>query len=380
MASDFIPKDGDKVLIRTGIAVYEKQGYYQFNVKEIQPDGIGALHLAFEELKRKLHAEGLFDEAHKKPIPPYPKVIGLVTSGTGAAVQDMVTTIKRRYPIARILLTPVLVQGTGAAESIARAIELHNNHGEADVLLVGRGGGSLEDLWSFNEEIVARAIFASTIPIISAVGHEVDFTIADFVADLRAPTPTAAAEHATPLLSELKEYNQDLQKQLIRSLQHLLQRSKDKHEHTYQNLLFRHPKRLWETSVQDLDLLTERLQKTTLSHLNRSTVTIDNLQKRLDVQKPTRLLKEKKEFLLNTHTSLINQMDRFYTQKRHQFERIADKLDALSPIKTMNRGYSIVRQSGIVVKSIDDIQVGQEVSVNLKDGTFTSVINSKQGE
>lgn len=377
----YTPKDGEKVLIRTSVAVYESQGYYQFNVKEIQPDGVGALHLAFEELKRKLHAEGLFDETVKKPIPSYPKTIGIVTSATGAAVQDMITTIKRRYPIAKILLSPVSVQGEGSAESIADAIRLHNTHGEADVLIVGRGGGSIEDLWAFNEEIVARAIFKSMIPIISAVGHETDFTIADFVADLRAPTPTAAAEHATPYsLSELQEYNQELQLKLFRSLHHRLQRSKDRHDHLHQSLLFRHPRKAWETSSQQLDQTIARLQKSAIQQVKHNSQQFIGMEKRLLVQKPNRLLEEKRNDWQTIHALMIKGMDSLYKSRTNQFEHLIDKLDMLSPLKTMNRGYSIVKKDAFIIKSVKDMKKGDRLSIQLQDGLATSTVDSIEEE
>ena len=377
----YTPKDGEKVLIRTSVAVYESQGYYQFNVKEIQPDGVGALHLAFEELKRKLHAEGLFDETVKKPIPSYPKTIGIVTSATGAAVQDMITTIKRRYPIAKILLSPVSVQGEGSAESIAQAIHLHNTHGEADVLIVGRGGGSIEDLWAFNEEIVARAIFKSMIPIISAVGHETDFTIADFVADLRAPTPTAAAEHATPYsLSELLEYNQELQLKLFRSLQHRLQRSKDRHDHLRQALLFRHPRKAWETSSQQLDQTIARLQKSAMQQVKQNSQQFISMEKRLLVQKPNRLLEEKRNDWQTIHARFVKGMYSLYKSRINQFEHLIDKLDMLSPLKTMNRGYSIVKKDAFIIKSVKDMKKGDRISIQLQDGLATSTVDTIEEE
>ncbi|MBQ4160836.1 MAG: exodeoxyribonuclease VII large subunit, partial [Clostridia bacterium] len=201
----FVPENGMKVLARGRISVYERDGGYQLYVEEMQPDGLGALHLAFEQLKKRLEEEGLFDQKHKKPIPKFPNTVGVVTAATGAAVRDIINVISRRYPKAKVLLYPALVQGEGAAEDVSRGIAYFNENKCADVLIVGRGGGSIEDLWAFNEEITARAIFASEIPIVSAVGHEVDFTIADFVADLRAPTPSAAAELVVPSALEVKE-------------------------------------------------------------------------------------------------------------------------------------------------------------------------------
>ena len=200
----FIPKEGSRVIARGNVSVYERDGQYQFYAVQMQPDGIGSLYLAYEQLKSKLEEEGLFAAERKRPLPRYPKTIGVITSPTGAAVRDIMITIRRRYPQARAILYPVLVQGKGAAPSIVKAIRTMNDMAEADVLIVGRGGGSLEELWAFNEEIVARAIYQSDIPVISAVGHETDFTIADFVADLRAATPTAAAELAVPSSAELR--------------------------------------------------------------------------------------------------------------------------------------------------------------------------------
>src|SRR5690606_2508105 len=201
----FIPENGMNVLLNGEVSVYEPSGQYQIYVKSMEPDGIGALYVAFEQLKERLEKEGLFRKDRKQPIPPYPKTVGVVTSPTGAAIRDIITTIQRRYPIARIIIYPALVQGTQAAPSVANMIRIANERKEADVLIVGRGGGSIEELWAFNEEVVARAIYESDIPIISAVGHETDTTIADFVADLRAPTPTGAAEMAVPNWTELLE-------------------------------------------------------------------------------------------------------------------------------------------------------------------------------
>ncbi len=214
----FEPENGMQVLIRGDLTVYEQTGQYQIYIKEMKPDGIGELFLAYEQLKEKLTKEGLFSQEYKKALPRYPNTVGIITSPTGAAIRDILTTIKRRYPIANIILLPALVQGDQAAPSIANAISQANDNGNIDVLIVGRGGGSIEELWAFNEEIVARAIFSSKIPIISAVGHETDFTIADFVADLRAPTPTAAAELAVPHIDELIERILNRKTRLLRSM------------------------------------------------------------------------------------------------------------------------------------------------------------------
>jgi exodeoxyribonuclease VII large subunit len=259
----FMPREGTRVIARGNISVYERDGAYQFYVTAIQPDGIGSLYLAFEQLKKKLEAEGLFAAERKKLIPRFPRSIGVITSPTGAAIRDVIITLQRRYPSIPILLYPVLVQGAQAAPSIVKAIEAMNRLGEADVLIVGRGGGSLEELWAFNEEIVARSIFASAIPIISAVGHETDFTIADFVADLRAATPTAAAELAVPHHLELKQQLSHHMQRLHAGLLLQLQRKQERLERLKRSPFLVNPRRqLLMQPAQRLDRLAEHASAT----------------------------------------------------------------------------------------------------------------------
>ncbi|MDP4161611.1 MAG: exodeoxyribonuclease VII large subunit, partial [Bacillota bacterium] len=255
----FRPENGMKVIVKGDISVYEPSGQYQIYIKEMRPDGIGELFLAYEQLKNKLEAEGLFSNAHKRALPSFPKTVGVVTSPTGAAVRDILTTIKRRYPIAKVLIFPALVQGENAAPSIAKAIEAANKRAEIDVLIVGRGGGSIEELWAFNEERVARAIFESAIPIISAVGHETDFTIADFVADMRAPTPTGAAELAVPHIEELLERVLQRQTRLLRAMKEKFRFEKERLGRLEKSYAFRYPMRLYEQKLEQLDKLTEKL-------------------------------------------------------------------------------------------------------------------------
>lgn len=257
----FTPENGMKVLVRGGISVYEPSGNYQLYAKEIQPDGIGALHLAYEELKKKLSQEGLFDEKHKKPIPAFPSVVGVVTSPTGAAVRDVITTIKRRYPLVKVIVFPTLVQGVNAGESIVSSIKEANRRDLCDVLIVGRGGGSIEELWAFNEEAVARAIFSSDIPIISAVGHETDFTISDFVADLRAATPTGAAEQAVPNMLDLLERLKTLEARIAKSMKQDLRKRQERVKTLQSSYAFRYPKRLYHQKEQEFDLIFDRFQK-----------------------------------------------------------------------------------------------------------------------
>ncbi len=256
----FSPEDGMQVLAHGQVTVYEKRGYYQFDVAQIQPAGVGALQAAFEQLKRRLQAEGLFDEARKKPLPEFVQSVGIVTSPTGAALRDLVSVLRRRWPAMKIILRPVLVQGAGAAEAIAQAIGEFNEYKEVEVLIVGRGGGSLEDLWAFNEEIVARAIYASKIPVVSAVGHEVDFSISDFVADVRAATPSAAAELVAPEVTEVKRQLQSLAIQSIRQLQRLLQTQHDRLRRVATSYGLRQPLDQVRQRSQQLDDLQRRLQ------------------------------------------------------------------------------------------------------------------------
>ncbi len=256
----FSPEDGMQVLAHGQVTVYEKRGYYQFDVAQIQPAGVGALQAAFEQLKRRLQAEGLFDEARKKPLPEFAQSVGIVTSPTGAALRDLVSVLRRRWPAIKIILRPVLVQGAGAAEAIAQAIGEFNEYKQVEVLIVGRGGGSLEDLWAFNEEIVARAIYASKIPVVSAVGHEVDFSISDFVADVRAATPSAAAELVAPEVTEVKRQLQSLAIQSIRQLQRLLQTQHDRLRRVATSYGLRQPLDQVRQRSQQLDDLQRRLQ------------------------------------------------------------------------------------------------------------------------
>lgn len=256
----FSPEDGMQVLAHGQVTVYEKRGYYQFDVAQIQPAGVGALQAAFEQLKRRLQAEGLFDEARKKPLPEFAQTVGIVTSPTGAALRDLVSVLRRRWPAMKIILRPVLVQGAGAAEAIAQAIVELNEYKEVDVLIVGRGGGSLEDLWAFNEEVVARAIYASKIPIVSAVGHEIDFSISDFVADVRAATPSAAAELVAPDAVEIKRQLQGLAYQSFRQLQRLLQIQRERLNRFASSYGLRQPLDQVRQRSQQLDDLQRRLQ------------------------------------------------------------------------------------------------------------------------
>ncbi len=335
----FVPEDGMSVIVRGHLSVYEKRGKYQLYVDELQAAGLGALYLAFEQLKKRLKAEGLFDARHKKPIPCFPHCIGLITSSTGAAIRDILKITKKRYPHVHILLAPVAVQGEGASLQIVRAIRLMNRYSEEreriDVLIVGRGGGSLEELWAFNEEQVARAIFASEIPVISAVGHETDFTIADFVADKRAATPSEAAELVVPDMREVEKNLRTLELRLRQNVFQALETYRKRLANIAQNILFRKP--------------SERI--------NQYRQTVDELKRTLE-----------KEL---TH--------RIALQRKH-LQALIGKLDALSPLAILDRGYSICLRltDGRLVRSVHDIAVGDALRVLLKDGEAVSEVKEKR--
>ncbi len=330
----FMPENGMQILARGRISLFPRDGAYQLYVEEMEMEGEGALFIAFEKLKAKLRAEGLFEESRKKPIPAYPKCVGVATSKTGAAIQDILNILKRRWPMARVVLHPVSVQGEGAAEEIAAAVMRFNMEKEADVLIVGRGGGSQEDLWAFNEEIVARAVAASTIPVISAVGHETDFTICDFVADLRAPTPSAGAELAVPDVVEVR------------------------------SMLSAMEKRMTNVFALSISRRRERLR-----------------------MYGNRLLTEKRriEELMYTLDSFATRAETVMREKLEQAERQvlqgATALDALSPLRVLARGYVVASKEGKAVRSVDALRENDAVSLRLLDGTAACrVLNIERGE
>lgn len=325
----FKPKDGMKVMVFGAVSVFERDGVYQIYVKSMMEDGMGDLHEQFEQLKAKLEKEGLFDESHKKPIPLYPKVVGVLTSQTGAVIRDIINVSTRRNPNVYIRLLPVPVQGPGAAEQIAEKIKIMNEKKLADVLIIGRGGGSLEDLWPFNEEIVARAIYESELPVISAVGHETDFTIADFVADLRAPTPSAAAELAVPDVYELKQKINNYQNRCRMSLKKQVELMKLRYEKCMKSRVFTDPMR----RIRDMD------------------VTLDSYVQRLEMK--IRAIQK------DSQTSYVE---------------LVTKLDTLSPLKTLTRGYSLTEKDGKIIKSVTELKDDDEVKLRFVDGEKSAVI------
>ncbi|MDQ1145120.1 exodeoxyribonuclease VII large subunit [Bacillus sp. SORGH_AS 510] len=378
----FSPENGMKVIVKGDISVYEPSGQYQIYIKEMRPEGIGELFLAYEQLKKRLESEGLFAIESKKAIPLYPRTVGVITSPTGAAIRDVITTIKRRYPIANILVFPALVQGENAAPSIVKAIEKANNMDCIDVLIVGRGGGSIEELWAFNEELTARAIFSSKIPIISAVGHETDFTIADFVADLRAPTPTGAAELAVPHIEELMDRILQRQTRLLRAMKGKFQFGSERLNRATKSYAFRYPHRLYEQKLEQVDKLTEMLVRGTsrLSLLKKSEY--DVLHKRLQRNHPSEKIFEATARLDRSYKDINRSMVQVLTKKQNDFERILATLQALSPLKIMERGYSLAySEENRLVKSVKQVTVNEKVQIQLTDGSlYCKVENIKESE
>lgn len=378
----FTPENGMKVLVRGEVTVFESSGNYQIYIKEMQPDGIGNLYLAYEELKKRLDLEGLFLEKYKKPIPKFPHNIGIITSPTGAAIRDIITTIRRRYPIANVIVIPALVQGMNAAPSIVNAISTANKLGNLDVLIIGRGGGSIEELWAFNEEIVAREIFKSKIPIISAVGHETDITIADFVADLRAPTPTGAAELAVPHIAELMERLLVRRTRLIRVMNEKLTLESNRLANLQKSYAFRFPKNLYAQKEQQLDRVVERLQREGIQVINRRLEAFNKLSIRLNNQHPREKLNQAKAQQELYKKLMLKEMKQILKHNKVLFSSTISKLEALSPLKIMDRGYSLVyNEQDHLVKTVQHIKPRDIIKVKLKDGQLAcQVVDIKEGK
>lgn len=331
----FMPESGMKVIIHGSVTVYPRDGSYQIYVSSMQPDGIGALYLAYEQMKARLAEEGLFDDIHKKPIPMYPRRIGVITSPTGAAVRDIINVTGRRYPMADIYLYPALVQGAGSEDSLVRALDYLDKSGLCDVIIIGRGGGSIEDLWSFNSEKLARRIFDAKTPIISAVGHETDFTICDFVSDMRAPTPSAAAEIAVPDRREL---------------------------------------------MMRVDQLDERLATALIRNVQRARERLNVLSDRASADSVRRILDGKRDevnYLNEKSTLLIRSI---LQAKRDMLSSSAAKANALSPLSTLSRGYSVAEKDNVVIKSVNEISKGDRLTLIMRGGTAVTDVVEIKGE
>lgn len=347
----FIPEDGMKILVTGRISVYEATGGYQIYVNEMMEDGVGNLYVAFEQLKKKLASEGLFDDRYKKVIPKIPERVGVITAPTGAAIRDIISTINRRFPLTEVILLPSLVQGEIAKEDIVRQIKRAENY-NLDVLIVGRGGGSIEDLWAFNEEIVARAIFECPIPVISAVGHEIDFTIADFVADLRAPTPTGAAEVAVPNKTDVINYINQLSLRSRKAVGNILELKKKRLDNIRGNYILNNPLDLYSTKIQKLDYLTESLIKNYKNIIDKEKIKLNNIKTRPLFSNPLVVLDKTKQ----------------------KYALLLGKLDALSPLKTLERGYGIIKLNEKAVTSIKDLKKDDLINIELKDGSMEAII------
>lgn len=347
----FIPQDGMKVLVTGKISVFEANGGYQIYVSDMLEDGIGNLYIAYEQLKKKLETEGLFDQNIKKTIPKIPTRIGVITAPTGAAIKDIISTIKRRWPITEVYLFPSLVQGEEAKDDIVRQIkkaELFN----LDTLIVGRGGGSIEDLWPFNEEIVARAIYDAHVPIISAVGHEIDFTIADFVADLRAPTPTGAAEMAVPQLSDMMNYLNQLKIRLNNTILKKIEMNKKRLDNIVSRNIFKNPMIIYQNSEMQLDSLIERLRF--------SLINLTNIKEK-------ELLKIKNSYILRNPYQLLD-------KKSNKYLQLISKLETLSPLLTLKRGYTMTKLDKKIINSCKKIKKDAIITVEFSDGSIDAKV------
>lgn len=351
----FEPEDGMKVLVSGRIALYEATGSYQIYVDSMELDGIGNLYLEFERLKKELAKEGLFNKEHKRAIPRFPKKIGIITAPTGAAIRDILSTIKRRYPICETILFPALVQGTGAKESVVKQLNKAQEY-DLDVIICGRGGGSIEDLWAFNEEIVARAIYNSKIPVISAVGHEIDFTIADYVADLRAPTPTGAAEMAVPNLVDLKSLIDQYKIRANEAVTNIIKKNRIKLESLQNSFVLKNPLSLYEIKEQKLDSYIDYLNQFMTNKLNHA-----------------KLMYEK---VINNKILISPQS--MFDKKSHQYELLLKTIEVLNPMKLLSSGYSIVKSNGKVIKNSHDVNLEDVVDIELSEGKLKCSVIGKE--
>jgi len=374
----FRPEDGLKVTVRGSISVYEPRGEYQIYVEHIEPVGLGALQLAFEQLKKRLEAEGLFDEARKKPLPMLPRRIGVITSPKGAAVRDIIRILRRRFPNLHLIVHPVRVQGEGAAEDIVAALKYFDRQRSAEVILLARGGGSLEDLWAFNEEIVARAIAACAIPVVSGVGHETDFTIADFVADVRASTPSAAAEIVVRTREEFRIHLREVEHKIAQRMRYLLLEWRHHLKELATHMGFRRLEDLLRRHRQQTDELTARLGLTLQSRLERlhRRYTIAGTRIiSIDLRARIRTLGLR---LLQRSSELAVRMERIVVARRQRLERLRLQLEERSPLRLLERGYAICTDAaGNVVRAADQVAIGAEVNVQLARGRLAAEVRRK---
>lgn len=347
---NFIPKDGMNVIVKGKVSVFTTGGSYQITVSNMKEDGIGNLYILFEELKRRLEREGLFSPEHKKKLPRIPKKVGVITAATGAAVKDIISTINRRFPLTEIILFPTLVQGVGAKENIVKMIN-EANESDVDVIILGRGGGSIEDLWAFNEEIVARAIYNSNKPIVSAVGHEIDFTISDFVSDMRAPTPTGAAELVVPSKVEIQSYLNDYKGRIISVINKKIKSYTDTFSKLKSTYILKNPISMYEIDEQKLDNMLEKLGSIMTYKLEREKSELNNLSKMIS-------------------PNMLNRLDK----EKIKLENIETKLNLLNPENILKKGYSLTLVEGKIVKSINSVKKGNIIDTKFSDGIIKSEV------
>lgn len=377
---DFELEEGMKINVVGRVQIYEPSGSYSIIIEKAEPDGIGALAIQFEQLKKKLTEVGYFDERHKQPLPQFVKKIGVVTSPSGAVIRDIITTVSRRFPGVEILLFPTKVQGEGASQEVAANIALANEREDLDLLIVGRGGGSIEDLWAFNEEVVVQAIFESRLPVISSVGHETDTTLADFVADRRAATPTAAAELATPVTkTDIISWISERQNRAYQAGLRVIKRDQERLGKLAKSVIFRQPERLYDGYAQKCDHLTSRLKSTVEQQVQQASQAQQLLNQRLlavDLERNIRRYKERIEALKRL---LISQVTSQYESQLARFEKAQDALLSLDTSRIIARGYAMVQKGDKVISSVTEVAKGEQLSVQLKDGQLeVEVKNAKK--
>lgn len=377
---DFELEEGMKINVVGRVQIYEPSGSYSIIIEKAEPDGIGALAIQFEQLKKKLTEAGYFDERHKQPLPQFVKKIGVVTSPSGAVIRDIITTVSRRFPGVEILLFPTKVQGEGASQEVAANIALANEREDLDLLIVGRGGGSIEDLWAFNEEVVVQAIFESRLPVISSVGHEIDTTLADFVADRRAATPTAAAELATPVTkADIISWISERQNRAYQAGLRVIKRDQERLGKLAKSVIFRQPERLYDGYAQKCDHLTSRLKSTVEQQVQQASQAQQLLNQRLlavDLERNIRRYKERIEALKRLLTSQVTSQ---YESQLARFEKAQDALLSLDTSRIIARGYAMVQKGDKVISSVTEVAKGEQLSVQLKDGQLeVEVKNAKK--
>lgn len=371
----FTPEEGMKVLVIGRISVYEKTGAYQMYVEHMEPDGIGQLYQAFEETKKKLEAEGIFSRP-KKGLPRFPKRIAVITSPSGAVIRDIITTVKRRYPIVQLVLYPTYVQGERAADSIVKNIKAAEENGTFDALIVARGGGSFEDLWPFNEERVARTIAGASIPVISSVGHETDTTLSDLAADVRAATPTAAAELAVPVLQDEMLKIEQMHVRMMRAYQKQLGYLNERWKRSASSYIFRQPQRLYEGYAQSVDYLMERLGRGLKEQVDQHKQQLSVLEWQLEAQQPGKLIEQRAKETDEYTRQLYVQMNRYMENQKNQTAHLIQSLDFLSPLKILGRGYSYVTKEATVIKSTEQLSPGDMLHIHFQEGTVDAEVKN----